>query len=57
LTQGHWERVLAMLKGGDVVVMQCGHNDSGLLDDAARRGTLKGAGEETQRSRFGAMVR
>src|SRR5215469_8155771 len=27
LTQGHWERVMAMLKTGDVVVMQFGHND------------------------------
>jgi lysophospholipase L1-like esterase len=49
LTQGHWERVLAMLKPGDFVIMQFGHNDSGPLDDAARaRGTLKGAGDETR---------
>ncbi len=49
LTQGHWDRVLAMLKPGDVVLMQFGHNDSGPLDDAARaRGTLKGTGEETR---------
>src|SRR5262249_38069209 len=49
LTQGDWERVLAMLKPGDFVVMQFGHNDSGPLDDPARaRGTLKGAGEETR---------
>ena len=49
LTLGHWDRVLAMLKPGDVVMMQFGHNDGGPLDDAARaRGTLKGTGEETQ---------
>ncbi|MBS1855553.1 MAG: rhamnogalacturonan acetylesterase [Acidobacteria bacterium] len=49
LTQGHWARVLAMLKPGDVVLMQFGHNDGGPLDDAARaRGTLKGTGEETR---------
>jgi lysophospholipase L1-like esterase len=49
LTQGHWERVLAMLKPGDVVLMQFGHNDSGPLDDAARaRGTIAGTGEETR---------
>ena len=48
-TQGHWERVKAMLKRGDFVMMQFGHNDGGPLDDAARaRGTLKGAGDETQ---------
>ncbi len=49
LTGGHWERVLAMLKPGDFVMMQFGHNDSGPLDDAARaRGTLKGTGDETR---------
>jgi len=49
LTMGHWDRVLAMLKAGDVVMMQFGHNDNAPLDDAARaRGTLKGTGEETQ---------
>ena len=49
LTQGHWDRVIEMLKPGDFVMMQFGHNDSGPLDDAARaRGTLKGIGDETQ---------
>ncbi len=38
-----------MLKPGDFVMMQFGHNDSGALDDAARaRGTLKGTGDETR---------
>jgi lysophospholipase L1-like esterase len=49
LTQGDWDRVLAMLKPGDFVMMQFGHNDNGPLDDAARaRGTIKGTGDETQ---------
>lgn len=49
LTQGQWDRVLEMLKPGDSVMMQFGHNDSSPLDDAARaRGTLKGIGDETQ---------
>ena len=49
LTQGHWDRVLAMLKPGDFVMMQFGHNDGGPLDDAARaRGTIKGTGDETK---------
>jgi len=49
LTEGHWERALAMLKPGDFVIMQFGHNDSGPLDDAARaRGTLPGVGGETR---------
>ena len=42
-------RVLAMLKSGDFVMMQFGHNDNAPLDDAARaRGTIKGTGEETR---------
>jgi lysophospholipase L1-like esterase len=49
LTQGHWGRVLEMLKPGDFVMMQFGHNDDGPLDDAARaRGTIKGIGDETR---------
>jgi lysophospholipase L1-like esterase len=49
LTGGHWEKVLAMLKPGDFVMMQFGHNDSGPLNDNSRaRGTIKGTGEETQ---------
>jgi len=49
LTQGHWERVLAMLKPGDFVMMQFGHNDDGSLADPARaRGTIHGVGDETQ---------
>ena len=49
LTMGHWDKVLSMLKPGDFVVMQFGHNDNGPLDDAARaRGTIKGTGDETK---------
>jgi lysophospholipase L1-like esterase len=49
LTQGHWERVLAMMKPGDFVLMQFGHNDDAPPDDPARaRGTLHGVGDETR---------
>lgn len=49
LTLGHWERVLAMLKPGDFVMMQFGHNDNAALNDTSRaRGTIKGAGDETE---------
>ena len=49
LTLGHWDRVLAMLKPGDFVMMQFGHNDNGPLDDPARaRGTIRGTGEESR---------
>jgi lysophospholipase L1-like esterase len=49
ITEGHWDDTLALMKAGDVVLFQFGHNDSGPLDDTARaRGTLKGIGEDTQ---------
>jgi lysophospholipase L1-like esterase len=49
LTMGWWDKVLAMMKPGDVVLMQFGHNDNAPLDDPARaRGTIKGIGEETR---------
>ena len=44
-TAGHWDRVLALVKPGDFVMMQFGHNDGG---GAAKRGSLRGNGEETQ---------
>lgn len=49
LTAGHWDRVLAMIKPGDFVLMQLGTNDGAPLNDASRaRGTIKGIGEETE---------
>lgn len=48
-TQGHWERALMLVRPGDFVVMQFGHNDAGPLNDTSRaRGTIKGTGEETE---------
>jgi len=35
-SQGHWDRVLAMLKQGDFVMMQFGHNDEGAVNDNFR---------------------
>jgi lysophospholipase L1-like esterase len=44
-----WPTVLGMIKPGDFVIMQFGHNDSSPLDDTARaRGVLDGNGEETR---------
>lgn len=44
-----WPADLAMIRKGDVVLMQFGHNDGGPLDDKARaRGTLPGDGAETR---------
>lgn len=49
LTLGHWDRVVAMLKPGDLVLMQFGHNDGGALDDRQRsRASLRGVSEETR---------
>jgi len=49
LTQGHWARALTLLKRGDFVIMQFGHNDDGPLNDTTRaRGTIRGAGPETE---------
>jgi lysophospholipase L1-like esterase len=46
--QGSWGRVLPMIRKGDFVMMQFGHNDSSPLNDDTRaRGTIKGVGEET----------
>ncbi len=49
LTQGHWGRALTLLKTGDVLLMQFGHNDSSPVNDTSRaRGTLRGVGDETE---------
>lgn len=48
-TGGHWARTRAFIKGGDVVLIQFGHNDSGLINDTQRaRGTLRGTGPEQE---------
>jgi lysophospholipase L1-like esterase len=49
VTSGHWERTLAFVKPGDVVLMQFGHNDAAPLNDDKRaRGTIRGAGDESE---------
>ena len=49
LTQGHWARARTLLKRGDFVLMQFGHNDGGPLNDDKRaRGTIPGTGPETE---------
>jgi lysophospholipase L1-like esterase len=45
LTGGNWDRVLAMMKPGDFVMMQFGHNDNG--NPATGRSSIKGIGDET----------
>jgi lysophospholipase L1-like esterase len=45
---GPWAATLALIKPGDVVLIQFGHNDGGAPDDPSRaRASLPGVGEET----------
>lgn len=49
ITEGRWDELVSMLKPGDFVIFQFGHNDPGPLDDTARaRGTLPGVGDESK---------
>ncbi|QBE62783.1 GDSL-type esterase/lipase family protein [Pseudoduganella lutea] len=49
VTSGHWQRTLALVKKGDVVLMQFGHNDASAINDTSRaRGTIRGTGNETE---------
>ncbi|AUD07196.1 rhamnogalacturonan acetylesterase [Spirosoma pollinicola] len=49
LSEGRWEKIRTVLKPGDFVMMQFGHNDAGPINDTLRaRGTIKGIGDETQ---------
>ena len=49
ITEGRWDETLAMLKPGDFVIFQWGHNDSGPLDDTSRaRGSIPGVGDESR---------
>ncbi|WBS04184.1 GDSL-type esterase/lipase family protein [Pseudoduganella sp. SL102] len=49
VTSGHWQRTLALVKRGDVVLMQFGHNDASAINDTSRaRGTIRGTGNESE---------
>jgi len=48
ITEGQWDDTLKLIKPGDVVLFQWGHNDGGKPDDPARaRASLPGTGDET----------
>lgn len=48
-SSGHWDRTKALIKKGDWVVMQFGHNDASPVNDNSRaRGVLRGTGPEKQ---------
>ena len=49
VTEGLWDRLLADVKKGDIVLIQLGENDGGAINDASRaRGSIPGLSEETQ---------
>ena len=49
IMEDQWAETLALVKPGDIILFQWGHNDDGPLDDPARsRGTLHGIGSETK---------
>jgi lysophospholipase L1-like esterase len=48
LTEGLWDNALGLMKPGDTVLVQFGHNDGGPLDTGRARGSLPGTGEETR---------
>ena len=46
---GLWARTLPLIKSGDVVLIQFGHNDGGIPDEPTRaRASLPGVGDETK---------
>jgi lysophospholipase L1-like esterase len=49
LSEDFWEKVLSMMKPGDIVLIQLGQNGVFPINDNSRaRGTIPGAGEESQ---------
>lgn len=49
MTLGYWERARMLLRPGDLLLIQFGHNDRSPVNDERRsRGTLPGTGEETE---------
>ncbi|MEO6525771.1 MAG: rhamnogalacturonan acetylesterase [Gemmatimonadaceae bacterium] len=48
ITEGLWDKLLADVKRGDVVLIEFGHNDAGAINDTARaRGSIPGLGDDS----------
>jgi lysophospholipase L1-like esterase len=48
ITEGLWDRLIADVRPGDVVLIEFGHNDAGPVDDTLRaRGSLPGLGDDS----------
>ncbi len=48
MLEGLWDKVLAEMQPGDIVLLQFGHNDLGPLNDTKARGSLPGLGDDTK---------
>lgn len=49
ILDGRWDKIKTVLKKGDFVIMQFGHNDHAGIDDTIRqKGTLLGIGDSTR---------
>ncbi|MDQ2665555.1 MAG: GDSL-type esterase/lipase family protein, partial [Gemmatimonadota bacterium] len=48
ITEGLWDKLIADVKHGDVVLIEFGHNDPGAINDTSRaRGSLPGLGDDS----------
>ena len=48
ISQGYWSKVLTLVKPGDVVMVEFGHNDASAVNDTSRaRGVLPGIGPDS----------
>ena len=48
VAEGLWERLIADVKAGDVVLIEFGHNDGGAINDSLRaRGSIPGLGDDS----------
>jgi lysophospholipase L1-like esterase len=48
ISQGYWDRVLTLVKPGDFVMLEFGHNDASPVNDSSRaRGVLPGIGPDS----------
>lgn len=56
ITEGHWDELMALVKPGDIVLIQFGHNDGGSInrpppgtrEPLRARGSLPGLGDKSQ---------
>ena len=48
ITEGLWDKLIADVKPGDVVLIEFGHDDAGAINDTSRaRGSIPGLGEDS----------